>query len=287
LTRQERKEYYYWLNRRINDGKIEKRCTMCNEWKEDTIDSFYMQNKSKPELGLVPACKICLTAKSIAHRLLNVERARQSIRDHYYRHKEIYNTRAKAYNKEHREKTVEDHNLWVKNNPDKVRLYYVNHRDHDISNKEWDSCLSIFDYSCAYCGISEEDHLSIYNQVLHKEHVDDKGYNDLRNAVPSCRRCNSYKHQADMEEWYRKQDYFDEERFVFIKWWIVEGYKEYIESKPPYRVIREKNIEDSKYHFNLWSVDEMRNTLEIIATKNRKKELKINIEEYLTKLSNN
>ena len=90
-----------------------------------------------------------------------------------------------------------------------------------------------------------------------------------------------------MEEWYRKQDYFDEERFVFIKWWIVEGYKEYIESKPPYRVIREKNIEDSKYHFNLWSVDEMRNTLEIIATKNRKKELKINIEEYLTKLSNN
>lgn len=284
MTRKE----MYWLIRRINNNNIiEKKCTICEEWKEETYDNFYFTNKKKPELGYSSGCKICLTDKSIKHRLLNVERARQSIRDHYYRHKEIYNTRAKSYNKEHREKIVSDYNIWIKNNPDKVKMYNVNHRDHDISTKEWNSCLSIFDYSCAYCGISEEDHLNIHNQVLHKDHSDHNGYNDIRNAIPACRRCNSVKHQSDMEEWYRKQDYFDEEKLFFIKWWTSEGFKEFIEDKPPYKILREQNKDKRTYHFNLWTVDEFRNTLEIIATGNKKKDLEKDIKKYLSKLSDN
>lgn len=269
----------YKLNHRINNqGIVERRCTICENWLEENYDNFYMINKKKPELGYSSGCKICLTAKSIAHRLLNVERARKSIQDHYYRHKEIYNTRAKAYNKEHKDKVISDYKIWVKNNPDKVRIYTANHRDHDISEEEWRSCLSIFDYSCAYCSISEKDHLVIHGQVLHKEHSDPEGYNDLSNAIPACRRCNCGKHTSNMEEWYRKQDYFDKEMLSFIRWWLDEGHKEFIEDKPPYKVKRKRIEGLTTYFYQLWSVDEKRNTIEVLATGKKKKDLDIHIE---------
>jgi len=223
----------YKINHRINgDGITERRCTMCDEWKEETLDHYYLKNKKKPEIGYTPACRICITAKAIAHRLLNVDRARKSIQDHYYRHKKVYNARAKAYKKDHREKIVNDYKEWIKNNPDKVKIYGLNHRSHEITDEEWNNCLKYFDYKCAYCGISEEDHLKIHKQRLHKEHAADDGANDLRNAIPACRLCNSGKHTSDMEEWYMDQNFFTDERYNKIIRWIEEEFKKYIENRP-------------------------------------------------------
>jgi hypothetical protein len=52
-----------------------------------------------------------------------------------------------------------------------------------------------------------------------------------------------------------------------------EGYKQYIEDKPPYRIIKEKNENNNKFHWNLWTVDNMRNLIEIVAIKDKKKDL--------------
>jgi hypothetical protein len=91
---------------------------------------------------------------------------------------------------------------WQQQNPDKLRSYGKQHRNHDISNLEWELCKEYFDHSCAYCGLSEKVHKEIYKQQLHKEHVDHKGANDLSNCVPACRICNSLKHIFMLEDWY-------------------------------------------------------------------------------------
>jgi Zn ribbon nucleic-acid-binding protein len=175
-------------------------------------------------------------------------------------------------------------------NPDKVKEHAQNHRDHDITDKEWNPCLKVFNYSCAYCGISQVEAKKKYKQKLHKDHVEHDGYNDLRNGVPACKDCNSYKWQFIMEEWFRKQPFFSEEKLEKIEWWITEGYKKYIEDKPPYRVTRSRIYDENnkyKMQFELWSVDEKRNLVECFYTGKNKKEIDKYIIDNLNKIKEN
>ena len=108
---------------------------------------------------------------------------------------------------------------------------------------------------------------------FHKEHKDDKGANDIRNCIPSCRDCNCSKWSFEFEEWYKEKDFFDEERYNKIIQWTTNDYKLYIEDRPPYRVVKKKNEDNNKFHYELWSVDELRNMIKILATGDKKKDL--------------
>ena len=293
MSREEYKQKQWNDFHRLNEeGKVERRCTQCEQWLEENLNNYYYKNKNKPSLGYSPWCKDCTRIKANKYREDHADDNIRRCHDYYHTNKDEDNekyqkiARDREKNREYQRKY--HRNIWSKRpeNIIKTRTYAKNHRQHDISDKEWTSCLKVFNYKCAYCGISEEEHVELYKQRLHKEHSDDDGYNDLRNAIPSCRRCNSYKHQYNMEEWFRQQDYFDEDKLTFINWWVTEGYKEYIEDKPPYRLLKEKNKQNNKFHWNLWSVDEKRNLVDIIATKDKKKDLNINIEKYFKLLSN-
>jgi hypothetical protein len=147
---------------------------------------------------------------------------------------------------------------------------------------EWRKELEVFNYCCAYCGISEENSKRILKQRLHKDHADDQGYNDLRNAIPACKSCNSKKHQDDLETWYRQREFFTEERLQLINWWLTEGYKEYIEDKPPYKIIRKQNEDKRTFHWELWSVDEQRNMIECLFIRDKRKDIINEIESSIT-----
>jgi len=54
---------------------------------------------------------------------------------------------------------------------------------------------------------------------------------------------------------------------------VTDGYKDCIIDKPPYRIIKKKNEDNNKFHHELWSVDEMRNFVEIIATGTKKEDI--------------
>ena len=167
-------------------------------------------------------------------------------------------------------------------NPEKIKEYQENHREHDISISEWNVCLDSFGNTCAYCGLPVEEHIGKRKDKyvvmnLHKEHVEHDGYNDIRNAVPSCRSCNSSKRQHDMEEWFRKQKFFSQDRLNKIIWWMTEGYKSCIEEKLPYKILRKKNEVGENYHYELWSINELRNLDEIIIID----ELRENIVSYI------
>jgi len=264
---------------------VEKSCTKCGEMHPATEEYFYKNKITNKKNGvhyrLSSWCKKC----SIKLTQKNYDLERRKVLNYgYYHNNEEYRLRQIAYAQtpEYREGQSE----WRKKNPDKLRVYGFRHRNHDITNKEWQSCLDVFGNKCAYCGLLAENHVTKRNgkniiMKLHRDHVDDEGYNDLRNAIPACQSCNTSKHDASLDNWYKTRDFYTEDRYNFIIWWTTEGFKYYIEDKPLYRIIRERNKEDTKYHYNLWSVDEMRNTLNIISTKVSKKELMEDIEEYL------
>ncbi|EJP6471398.1 phage replisome organizer N-terminal domain-containing protein [Clostridium botulinum] len=77
--------------------------------------------------------------------------------------------------------------------------------------KDWKDTINYFNNECAYCGNK--------NCELEQEHVrpfSKGGDYSKGNIVPACRSCNGSKNNKDIDEWYFKQDFYDEERYKKI-----------------------------------------------------------------------
>jgi len=211
------------------------------------------------------------------NRLNNLEKRKQYDRNRYAANPQKFIDNDRKVRQTNPIYYKEKDRKWRQNNPERCKYHASKHRNHDITIKEWQSCLKYFNYQCAYCGMTLNEHKTKYKEQLHKEHVDDNGYNDIRNCVPGCKTCNSRKHESNLEEWYLKQKFFSEERLQKIILWTTNEYKEYIEDKLPYKFKRKKIYnEDNTYYteHQLWSIDEKRNLIDIIFTAKSKKELK-------------
>lgn len=216
----------YEESHKLINSQLHKLCSRCGEWLPCTDVYFYKNDKSFD--GLFPYCKKCNKQKVKLWQQNNPEK---------------YKTLNDRFNANRSEKTKECFRLhgkkqresgytkqYQQNNKDKIKQYnekYSN-KKHTISEKEWDSCKQYFNFQCAYCGILEEEAKQKYGQYFHKEHVDCTGNNDLSNCVPACKGCNSHKWEYNMEEWYKKQDFYSEEKLNKIHKWLNEDYKLYI-----------------------------------------------------------
>jgi hypothetical protein len=149
LTREE----IYWSYHKIENDILYRRCSSCNEWYPETIEYFYMQNKKYPEKGFTGICKRCAIEKSKLWVEKNIDKMPE-VNKRRNATKAAFKRRQRANKKR---KMLGLERKWRIENPDKVKYHAEKHRDHDISTKEWNSCLSIFDNSCVYCGISQEE----------------------------------------------------------------------------------------------------------------------------------
>lgn len=128
---------------------------------------------------------------------------------------------------------------WLKENPDKARenTKKYSNKKHKISTSEWEACKKYFNHRCAYCGLAIEDHwVKITGNWqlgdFHKEHVIHDGRIDLKNCVPSCKSCNSSKHEDTLNHWYNPSNpRYSQERYHRIYLWIRYDCKAYIKSK--------------------------------------------------------
>jgi hypothetical protein len=205
-----------------------KVCSWCN--KEKPLSEFYSQKKHSKKRGdwiyYHPECKSCTS-----------KRAREYNLAHYdiYSKKQtkLFNTeKGKKLNRKSSKKWAADgkYKKWQQNNPEKLRIYQQNrrHKKHDIIEEEWLSCKKYFGNTCAYCGMTLEEHYNIIGTDFHQEHVDHFGSNDLSNCVPSCKNCNSQKWEFKFEEWYSENNpNFTQERTNKILQWINEDYQIY------------------------------------------------------------
>lgn len=102
-----------------------------------------------------------------------------------------------------------------------MKIYNEKTKSHDITDVEWEKCLGHFNYSCAYCGITQEDAIKTYSNRLHREHVDCNGADDLSNCAPACKSCNSRKHTFELSEWYDSDNLtYTKKRYEKIINWL-------------------------------------------------------------------
>jgi len=214
-----------------------KECTKCGEVRP--LSEYYGQwvyPKTKdPYYTYSSQCKPCRRKKSNEYRKNNLEKVKEYRDEWYKNNKHIQLENAKRWRKENRERVNKYYNDYYINNKDKFKQYRnfrSMNKTHDITKLEWESCLIYFDYSCAYCGMSENKAIELYSQTLHKEHVDHHGENDLSNCVPACKGCNSQKWEYHLSDWYNENnEIFDVERLEKILDWLYNDYIIILEGK--------------------------------------------------------
>lgn len=196
-----------------------KQCTKCKETFPATTQHFYKSGKEK----LSSWCKTCQNGQAKKYYAENREEGIINRRKHYYENQDYYTNFASNWYKNNKKQAKDKLKKWQKDNPEKVKDYNQKrkHKKHKITLKEWNACKEYFNFECAYCGTSEEEHKKQHKQQLHKEHVIHEGRDDIKNCVPSCRSCNSKKHIYTLNNWYNSSNPdYTKERYLKICQWV-------------------------------------------------------------------
>lgn len=98
--------------------------------------------------------------------------------------------------------------------------------DNMLTINDWIKTLEEFNYSCAYCGMSQTEHQIKYNELLNQEHIipfSKDGLYTKNNIIPSCRHCNDSKNAKSLNDFYiycqnkyENNNPFTYERYLFI-----------------------------------------------------------------------
>lgn len=184
---------------------------------------------------------------SATYRRENPEKFRLTKQNSYYKYRQKWIERKKKYHLENaekekqyrianREKLTQQSKLYRASNPEKhrqsARFYRENNRDSfrayqqkrtarklnlidTLTNDNWLECLSYFDNRDAYTGLE-----MVTPSQDHVIPVSKGGAYVKSNIVPCDIGINSSKRNRDLEEWYKKQPFFDENRLRRIYKWI-------------------------------------------------------------------
>lgn len=184
--------------------------------------------------GLTSQCKVCIKEYDQA----NKERIKKYQAEYGQKNKEKLSEYKKKWSEEkgpdrseyfekYREENRDAHRKWRTQNykkpesRERYRLACTRRRalkrkaKGNFTGEDWKECLKYFDFKDAYTG--EE------MKVVSADHViplSRDGRNDIRNIVPCENSINNRKHRTIFEKWYRKQDFFSEERLNRIYDWM-------------------------------------------------------------------
>lgn len=140
----------------------------------------------------------------------------------------------KQYYECHKEEIMEHKKQYYEENPHiffnstNKRRELKENQGNGINKEQWLELMIFFNWECAYSGIS----LTKNNRTIdHIVSLSRGGEHEIWNCVPMLKSYNSSKWANDMEEWYKQQEYFSEERLQRIyEWckyaWNKWGYEE-------------------------------------------------------------
>lgn len=200
----------------------------------ERLDSNYSENVKLKELGL-KKCKYCNEIKSIDcfgyHSKKKGTRVSycKDCEEIYKKEKSQYDKKYLQENKEHRKQY---YILWKRNGGNEIRkLNELARRSKkknllsDLTVEQWNKILEYFNHSCAYCGMTEEEHKQKYNESLHQEHIIPMSQNGVFsdfNIIPSCKECNSKKNKMDLENYLYHNEKFTIDRYIKIIDYFLE-----------------------------------------------------------------
>jgi hypothetical protein len=230
----------------INEQNNYKQCTRCMKTKP--LSEFYTSKRFNKKLGHHIAhnseCKTCTKERARESQLRRGDEYKQYLKNWVSENESLHREMKKDWDERNKDKMEQVRKQWRQDNPNKIKEYnndWKQRNYHDISKKERGSCKQYFDFSCAYCNLSEQEHVEMYGQQLHMDHVNPNGANDLSNNIPACKTCNSIKRNFPLEYFYSVQHVSDENKNKIYKW-LSEDYKNFITVKKPRKPYTRKTV---------------------------------------------
>ena len=189
--------------------KSHKECNKCGELK---IGSEYGARKtSVGNYNLRSSCKCCQKMADKQYYKENVEKRKEYLKENAEKIKE--------YRKEYLQ-TPAGKEVFARGNHKRRALKAKNGGSY--TSEQWKICLEYFDNRCAYTG-EVLDSLEIEHILA----LSKGGTSYIWNLCPSNKAPNRSKNNKDLETWYRKQEYFSEERLEKIYKWQEFAKQEY------------------------------------------------------------
>ena len=222
-----------------------KTCTKCGETLPATTEYFYKHNSCK--YGLRSVCKKCIAERGKQYRENNKEKELKRHKQYYENNKEKIAERSKQHYKDNKDKIAERSKQYRENNKDKIKKqqkqYYSTpqgqvvafnrscrrrtkeqNQGNGITSEQWLECMKFFNWKCAYSGqVLSKDTRSLDHIIP----LNNGGKHEIWNLVPMYKPYNSSKHDKDMEEWYKQQDFYSEERLQKIYEWQEYAFTKY------------------------------------------------------------
>lgn len=166
------------------------------------------------------------------YREENKEELKEYRKQYREENKEEIKKRERERYKKNREKNIERNRQYRKENPHiqfnnhSKRRYLEENQGNGITKEQWLEMMKYFNWCCAYSGeyIGGD---SKFRTIDHIMALNNGGLNEIWNCVPMYRLHNISKYTNDMLDWYRKQDFFSEERLEKIYQWIEYAYKKW------------------------------------------------------------
>lgn len=224
-----------------------KKCYMCG--KILSLDMFY-RNKTKSD-GLTSECKKCAKTRTKNYALNNPEQIKAYRKEYHQKNKDQIIAKVNKWQQENPERTRENKRRSAENlkeqrtsklktryhsdekfkarikanmkrytSSDKGRLKELEKNERrrakvkslecSFTPEDWLNCLKHFNNHCAYCG---------KDKSLTRDHfipLSNNGEYTINNVIPSCKSCNSKKHNLDFFDWYPKQPFYSKQRELKI-----------------------------------------------------------------------
>lgn len=180
-----------------------KPCSKCKVIKPRT-NEFYNKDKRASD-GLTSQCKRCGAAQRKEYAQAHPDVNRRASEKYRRKYPERYKNNQDRFTEKYPDRRKKFRRRWRINNPDAEaamkyrRISKMKELPHTLTAQEWEDIKAEFNYSCAYCGKTwlELDHSLFREHVLP---VSRGGGYTKDNIVPSCRVCNSTKHDRTPEE---------------------------------------------------------------------------------------
>jgi len=221
----------YFSSRKRNKDGLHELCKVCRtardkQYRQEHIERYHATTKEWKE-----ANKEHIEATNKKYAESHRDRHKETNKQWYIRNKpkkDAYVKRWARENKEQRNKTIkawreQNKDAYVKilkryreRNPDKNAIWAERRRAKmknlpaTLTDEQWESVKSLFEYKCAYCGVKTK---------LTQEHiipVSVGGGYTADNIIPACKSCNSKKRAQPFSEWYPEQEFYNKNREELI-----------------------------------------------------------------------
>lgn len=200
-SRQENKERYSEYNRKWYQKNKKHHKKYRRKYYEENKEQILKTNKK--------------------YRLENRDEILEQKRQWYQDNKEDARANTREWYKENKEKRANYNKIYSRKNADIVNSISQRYRARKnnlpstLKSEEWQQIKEDFNFKCAYCGMTEEEHLMEFDERLHQEHfipVSRGGGYTQRNIIPSCKSCNSSKGDKDFVKWYKGHEGYSKDR---------------------------------------------------------------------------